>query len=255
MQDRYLGDIGDFAKFGLLRALVGDERGLRLGVLWYRVPDESHTNDGRHIDYLQPTAANINRYRVCDPVLYDSLGALVRAGSRVVSAVSESRLLPADTTYHDEPLSFRDVAPGKRRAHREQWLAKAHERVADAALVFLDPDNGIEVKTDRHTREGPKYAYYDDVTPLSRAGKTVVIYQHANRDGSFADQIRGRLAALQSRLGGPTEAFVAVRWLRLSPRAFIVAVASDHLTMMRTRLDGFLASPWGRHFERVSPHS
>ena len=32
MQDRYTGDIGDFAKYGLLRAL---EAGHRLGVAWY----------------------------------------------------------------------------------------------------------------------------------------------------------------------------------------------------------------------------
>ena len=57
MQDRYAGDIGDFGKYGLLRALCGaDEHGpaLELGVLWYRVPNEDHKTDGRIIDYLDP---------------------------------------------------------------------------------------------------------------------------------------------------------------------------------------------------------
>ena len=39
MQDRYVGDVGDFGKYGLLRSLCrGDEHGaaFRLGVLWYR---------------------------------------------------------------------------------------------------------------------------------------------------------------------------------------------------------------------------
>ena len=37
MQDRYFGDVGDFGKYGLLRALSGTYPGaapLRLGIVW-----------------------------------------------------------------------------------------------------------------------------------------------------------------------------------------------------------------------------
>lgn len=44
MQNRYAGDIGDFGKFGLLRALRGS--GLSIGVNWYLVPDETRIGDG-----------------------------------------------------------------------------------------------------------------------------------------------------------------------------------------------------------------
>ncbi len=37
MQNRYVGDIGDYAKYSLLRAL---SRGCKLGVSWYLFPDE-----------------------------------------------------------------------------------------------------------------------------------------------------------------------------------------------------------------------
>lgn len=37
MQNRYVGDIGDFAKYGLLWALSPQKR---LGVAWYLYPDE-----------------------------------------------------------------------------------------------------------------------------------------------------------------------------------------------------------------------
>jgi hypothetical protein len=33
MQDRYAGDIGDFGKFGLLKAL--EQTGLSVGINWY----------------------------------------------------------------------------------------------------------------------------------------------------------------------------------------------------------------------------
>jgi hypothetical protein len=33
MQNRYVGDIGDFGKFGLLRFI--EDTGLRIGINWY----------------------------------------------------------------------------------------------------------------------------------------------------------------------------------------------------------------------------
>ncbi len=45
MQDRYVGDIGDFAKFGLLRYILSGLPQLKLGVQWYELPDEAHNTD------------------------------------------------------------------------------------------------------------------------------------------------------------------------------------------------------------------
>ncbi len=47
MQDRYAGDIGDFEKFGLLRHLVKVTR-WSLGIVWYKIPCETHNNDGHN---------------------------------------------------------------------------------------------------------------------------------------------------------------------------------------------------------------
>lgn len=46
MQNRYVGDIGDFGKLGLLRQL--HKTGLSIGVNWYLTPDETHNGDGWH---------------------------------------------------------------------------------------------------------------------------------------------------------------------------------------------------------------
>ena len=37
MQDRYVGDIGDFVKYALLRVITGESK---LGVAWYLHPNE-----------------------------------------------------------------------------------------------------------------------------------------------------------------------------------------------------------------------
>ena len=62
----------------------------------------------------------------------------------------------------------------------EKMMTKAAQSGAD--LVFLDPDNGLEVKS-----HGPrskwrcKYATYAEVNDYLAAGKQVVPYQHARR--------------------------------------------------------------------------
>jgi len=49
MQNLYTGDIGDYAKYSLLRALG---RSCRLGVAWYLFPDENNKKDGRFCSSL-----------------------------------------------------------------------------------------------------------------------------------------------------------------------------------------------------------
>ena len=53
MQDRYVADVGDFGKYGLLRNLIAQENprtlAPTLGIVWYRVPNEDRGNDGKHV--------------------------------------------------------------------------------------------------------------------------------------------------------------------------------------------------------------
>ena len=81
MQDRYTGDIGDFGKFGLLRALVREnqETVRKLGVIWYLVPDETETTGGNLTAYLDDSA-----YGALDGDLHMLLRRIVNSGSRSV---------------------------------------------------------------------------------------------------------------------------------------------------------------------------
>lgn len=86
MQNRYTGDIGDYVKYGLLRALAD---GRRLGVAWYLFPDEDHSDDGRHVDYLH----GHGRCRGHDPDLFDVLKGIVIDDRRNIAAVERSGIL------------------------------------------------------------------------------------------------------------------------------------------------------------------
>ena len=251
MQDRYFGDIGDFAKYGLLRAVASGEPPLRLAVLWYLVPNRRHNKDGRHIDYLKQTQENHVRFRSCDPELWDELHALVDAGVRRVSAVAEHPVLPSTTVYHDAALDYSTISIGERPSHRERWLEGAVTSAAKADVVFLDPDNGLEVDSAGPCDAlGPKYTFYRDLTEPP-PGKSLVIYQHATREGSFEEQLERRMDDLRDLLGLPPANLLAMRWRRISPRAFILAAADAHRTELQKRLAAMLAGPWARHFELV----
>jgi hypothetical protein len=53
MQHRYVGDVGDFGKYGFLRALTRETQHARLGIIWYLTDPEIHNNDGKHDGYLK----------------------------------------------------------------------------------------------------------------------------------------------------------------------------------------------------------
>ncbi len=85
MQDRYVGDVGDYVKLAILRALMPGER---LGGAWWLYPDEAHNADGRHIGYLHSPG----RWRSYDPDLFDGLAAVVADGRRRVQALQRGQL-------------------------------------------------------------------------------------------------------------------------------------------------------------------
>jgi hypothetical protein len=67
MKDQYFGDVNDFRKYGLLRALVLPNK-LRLGVCWM-LTEPDHGADGNFLAYLSQG----DRYRHRDPELFDWL--------------------------------------------------------------------------------------------------------------------------------------------------------------------------------------
>ncbi len=87
VQNRYVDDIGDYLKLGLLRAL---SPGPQLGIAWWLYPDETHNRDGRRVGYLQQP----NRWRNFDPVLFDVLAKIVASNRREVRALEDAKLLP-----------------------------------------------------------------------------------------------------------------------------------------------------------------
>jgi hypothetical protein len=248
VQDRYVGDIGDFGKYGLLRALCGD--GQSLGVVWYLVPDEGGNGNGAHVGYLDPTPANLRGFRTCDPALYDALGEIVHTGTRSVRSISERAVLPPGTVFYEEPLSFHGMpgigpaATKVRLDHRSGWVHRALDATRECDVVFADPDNGLESGTQRHHRKGPKFAYYDELAPYAQRGQSLVVYHHLHRSYSTREQIHERLDQIGERLGEP---FVLL-YRRGTLRAFFVVPSVVHRGMLYGWARRFVEGCWGQHF-------
>lgn len=145
MQDRYAGDVGDFGKFVLLRHLFVNA-GHKIGVIWYLFPNESHNNDGGHIGYVDEW-----RFLDCDKDICERLKKVL-AGKRSVASLEKAGLLPDDTVYFSELLDFHLRYPSqsrkdkeKREFGRQDWLRNANQMVSECDVVFLDPDNGLQI--------------------------------------------------------------------------------------------------------------
>ena len=150
MQDNYVGDIGDYGKYGLLRNVT--VAGLRLAVNWYRVipTRQGKQEDGKYISYLDKPEI----YRHYDPELFDCLADIVHRQKRSIEEIEASGILTAD--FFSDALI---------RASRSRWHQEAMRTTTGVDVVFLDPDNGLETAR-MHQRRSAK-----ESTPLGRRSR------------------------------------------------------------------------------------
>ena len=264
MQDRYTGDVGDFGKYGLLRYLTGQmetppsSHDIRLGVVWYLYPDESHNADGKHTGYLTNSPRNHTEFRACDPDLYDTMRRLVESNNRNIAAVQRSGILPSDTLYYEPSLSFPPrMSRPDRQATRERWFDGALQATADTDTIFVDPDNslsdppnGINASIDPLRKTGPKYVFIEDLHRFHERDQSLIVYHHLNRSAKAAEQIVKVAEALKSSLG-LSRPPISLRYRRGSARAYFIVPRKEHGSTLQSRVENLLASPWNSHFDRV----
>jgi hypothetical protein len=229
VQDRYAGDVGDFGKFALLRALSARRS---LAVLWYRCSGESErNNDGRHVGYLEQPG----RFRQLDPEVFDAMANIVSSGRRSLVALEAACLLRG-AKYHGETVP-------RSRDERRAWFIAMSKGIAQSDLVFADMDNGFE-----WTRLNPKCIARDEVSALLRADRSLLLYHHqTRRKGGAAAEYRRLVAWLFDAGARDVEA------VRLRPYTSRFYMLVDGDEVLSAALLSF-AQRWGdeaEHFPRV----
>jgi hypothetical protein len=170
MKDQYFGDINDYRKYGLLRCIL-DHRPIKPCVAWMLTPDDD-SEDGNFISYLSKQ----DKSQHYDPELYQGLKRAIGSNpKRRVSLIEETELLNG-TKY------FSKLVPDNKTA-RQSWLASLLDNTKECNFVFLDPDNGVEVKSKPFgCKNSSKYVYWNEIGELWNNGKSLLIYQHFPRE-------------------------------------------------------------------------
>ena len=235
MKNQYFGDVKDYWKYGLIRALSGCGK-LETAVCWMLTPDDERS-DGGFLQYL----AEPERWERFDPELFERLRELVAVqGRREVDGAAESGMLPG-ARYFTQILT-----DGK--AERAQYFDAFMQLAAGCDLAFFDPDIGLETRSKPKGRaKSSMYLYWDEVTRVFKAGHSVLVYQHFPREKR--DTYVPRMVR---RLRNRTQA-TDVYAFRTSSVLFLLAVQERHRAHFRAAAQS-VADAWEGQIE-VTLHS
>lgn len=189
MQDKYVGDVGDFGKYGLLNHIYAQSKehaqskeNINIGINWYKNTKEEKNNDGKHVDFLKDDYKYKEKFYNCFPELYEKLKQLVEAKKRNLHAVEISQILPENTIFYSEDIPFSSPIYKNREEERVDWFKRSLEHLKNAGMIFVDPDTGIQKDTVRKTQvEAVKYIFWDEIKKYYEEGNSVIIYNHRDR--------------------------------------------------------------------------
>lgn len=238
MQDRYAGDMGDFGKLGLLSFLILE--GFHIGVNWYKTaPPKSELNengtfvreDGKH--RIKP------EYFPCDTALAEGLLHISQDKDRSIAMIQNAALLKESMIeYFDAPISVEQ---------RAAWHACALQKLGKCDLVFLDPDNGLLVKSvGKQSAKSVKYVFEEELDDYLCRGTSVVWYSHRQRkpEERYFSEI---LSRLQTRDAIHGKKVCAITFPKGSVRDFfLIAANEEHALRMEKAIVNMEQSLWGK---------
>jgi hypothetical protein len=243
MQDRYVGDVGDFGKYGLLNEICKkSNEGVRLGINWFYVRrEERQRGDGRYIGYLNDENKDSKKYADCFRDLYNKLKGIVD-GRRSIKEIENGLILPKETIFYSKPLPYSSVNPSKREEERKNWFKESLSQLKSADIIFLDPDNGIQTDKVRKTQiKAIKYVFKDEIKEYYELGKSLIIYNH--RDRSPKSKYDRKITESLGQINSPNSIKV-LRFKRVSVRDFIFLIQKEHWDLIDQTIDYLTSEPY-----------
>ena len=250
MQDRWVAEIGDFGKFGLLRRICGcDGRfdGDRsLAVLWYRTAgDAAHASTARPAWLDRP-----DMFRECDPLLFDILDEIVASGLRETHSIEIAELL-GDAAFHSDLWSFDGMSSPKMRAmERRRLFLGALAVVGERRVVFVDSDDGTMPDGTLPDMPGAtRWIGWDEMVALAALRRTLVFGRPSDDDTPIQRQaVRGAVELIE-RLRLDVRPIPMI-FQGTAARVYFVIPAPDDADAIQERCASLIDAddPWSRHF-------
>jgi hypothetical protein len=238
MKVQYFGDVNDYRKFALLRGLSGIG-GFKIGVCWMLTEADGSTHGARRGYLAQPEV-----WRGYDPPMFDALTKAPPEPTISDLRRVEAEALIAGATFFNEFTT--DSRSGRDSFHRQCMAA-----FADRNLVFLDPDNGLEVKIPKGRKRSSKYAFLDEIADHYNAARSILVYQQYPRNITHEAYVTATGDRLRAQLPG------ASIWLFETPHvAFVLAARPDHVHGVKTVVAALQDGRWLPKFftnVRVAP--
>ena len=233
MKNQYVGDVGDFGKYSMLRAF--SEAGIRIGVNWY-LTDNDGSNDGKYTSYLD----NESMRRRC-PDVFDVLKEIAFKSDKSVDDIQNSGIIHGAKYYND--LMKIEGTPSEREYKRNTWFFTSMDELKGADLIFMDPDNGLLESNDASKLGAEKYVLPDEVEMYYNAGHNVVYYCHKGR--RTYDAWCEYKSLMFDRI--PTAKPAILTYHKGSQRSYVFLIHEESFVKYRKIIESFL-SGWYRIF-------
>ena len=235
MKNQYVGDIGDYGKYGLLRFLAS--HGIKIGVNWFLTENDGST-DGKFTTYLKNPAD-----RVYDPELFDALQNIADHPDKTIKMIEQAGIIPG-AEFYGELLKGSSLEADAREWNRRLWFNNSTLMLGNAELIFADPDNGISYRKTARTKDSEKFILPEDVAEYYNSGRNVVYYCHKGRRKQEAwdqakEEIRNHIRDAQ---------LLAVTCHRGTQRSYIFVLHPDCYMKYEKIITAFLDSEWGNMF-------
>lgn len=235
MKNQYAGDVGDYTKLGVLRGL--EKAGFSIGLNWYLTPDEpEHSKtltDGKHTSYLKCACDTPDVY------LHSILKKIGLSNNRTVARFERAKLF-------EKALFWNKLLEAQKR---DEWHFKALKKLSKQDIIFLDPDNGLEVKSTKPcSKNGNKYTTYKEAADYYSHGATVIIYNHRDRKPECEYiKIFYRFKDIEETKNAK---MFYLRASRYSVRDYLFLVQERHFSYLEKAIDDFLATEWCRYLKK-----
>ena len=250
MKNQYVGDIGDYGKYGLLRFLA--KQGIKIGINWYLTEDDKSA-DGKFTGYLKQSEE-----QHCDSELFDKLKEIASRADKNVQMIEASGIIP-NASFFKEALRNTGSDARAKRINRRLWFNNSTLLLKEAELIFADPDNGITYRKTAANKDSEKYVLPEEIVEYYHSGKNVVFYCHKGRRKQ--DDWEETKTGIRKWIRDAQ--IIAVTFHRGTQRSYIFVLHPDSYRKYEQILSAFLRTEWNSMFTReniegnisLKPHS